>query len=92
MGSRIFTYSSNNPYAYEYYTACRKFDDIKYKLNNAKNLTPEKSEKLEKEFEYWDKQVPLLSNKAGAEEEKIKAKVNLQKDNSIQGNKLDFMA
>ncbi len=77
---RIFTYSPTNRYANDYYNACRNFDNIRNKVIDYEHSCDDRESpryrQMIDEFTYWDAQVPLTSNLAGAEEEKLQAKNN----------------
>lgn len=94
MTCRVFSYSSDNKYANDYYFACRKFDNIQGKVKNYEHRTEDREspeyQKLLQEFKFWDAEVPKTSNIAGAEEEKLRTK-NEQKDVSRRGETLDFL-
>ena len=99
---RIFTYSPQNIYANDYYNACKHFDDIRNRVisyeRSCDDRESPKYKKMMDEFTYWDAQVPLTSNKAGAEEEKLMAKkdvVNNQNHSTSPyyvNDRLDYLA
>ncbi len=94
---QAFTYSPNNKYKNEYENACKKFVNIQNKVvdyeNHNSDRTSNKYQQLIKEFEYWDSKVPEISNIAGAEEEKLKTKEEMnEKEGKQQYKSIDFMA
>lgn len=78
MTCRVFTYSPNNIYAHDYYSACKKYDDIKSKVIKYEHKTNDREsleyQNLIEEFRYWDNKVPETSNIAGEYENKLAQK------------------
>ena len=97
---RVFTYSPNNIYAGDYYSACKKFDSARNKVIQYEKSTPDREspeyQRLMAEFTYWDNKVPETSNIAGKYENKLlEQKENKESSGSnenISKNKLDYMA
>lgn len=95
---RVFTYSPDNQYAYDYYNACRKFDDIRSKVIDYEHRTDDREspqyQKMMQEFAYWNDKVPETSNIAGAEEDKLAMKKEEEKrmTNPSLGMNVDYLA
>ena len=93
---RIFTYSPDNVYASSYYTACKKFDDIRNKVIEYEHSTDDREspeyKAMMKEFRYWDSKIPETSIIAGEEEDRLAmAKKSATKPPGA-GEKIDYMA
>ena len=90
---KIFTYSANNKYANAYNNACNRFDNIRNKVIDYEQTHDDRESQqyqtMMDEFRYWDAQVPMISNLAGAEEERLKAQ-HEKKDLFHVNYKLDY--